>query len=293
MEKDKPLTPHRRVCFLLLLFVALLLAASLLLDAMPHSIPYLNTALALLIAGGGILALYVWREKPDARPFFRFKRITWQEGVLWFFFGVCANCAGTILNIPVNLFWSQWIVPTSGVAAPQSLGEYLLGVLCIAGIPAICEELFCRGILLREYEAYGKKAAVWASALAFAFLHDNVTSLVFTILLGVVLALLVERTESIYPAMIFHFAVNFFSLTMSYVSETLIPPHMQPTFSLALNLFFVFLALTFVFSFLLFLKNTKREEAPPPNDERPKLGFSLSLVVLIGWYLYSQILLFL
>ena len=293
MEQNKPLTPHRRVCLLLLLFVVLMLATSLLFGLLPLSVPYLDTAVALLVPVGVILALYFWRIKPDAKPFFRLKRITVQEGFLWFFFGVCANCAGTIINIPINLFWSQWIEPPSGVAAPQSLGEYLLGVLCIAAVPAICEELFCRGVLLREYETYGKTFAVWASTIAFAFLHNNVTSLVFTILLGLALALLVQRTESIYPAMIFHFAVNFFSLTMSYVSQTLIPPHMQPAFSLAINLFFLFLALTFVFSLILFLKNTKREEEPVPDGTRPPLGFSISLVLLLGWYAYSQVILFL
>ena len=101
---------------------------------------------------------------------------------MWFFFGICANCAGALINVPLNLFWSYFIDTAPGVPAPQSFGEYLLGILCAAAVPALCEELLCRGLVLREYENYGRRFAIIASAAAFALLHNSMQNLVFTLL---------------------------------------------------------------------------------------------------------------
>lgn len=288
------LTPHRRACLFLLLFVILLTVCGALARVLALPIPYLDIALCSLLPAGGVLALYVWRRKPDIKAFFRLTPISLREAALWFFFGICANCAGALINIPLNLFWGRFIDVAPGVPAPQGFGEYLLGILCAAAVPALCEELLCRGLVLREYERYGRRFAIVASAAAFALLHNSMQNLVFTLLLGLVLALIVTRAGSVYPAMIFHFAVNFFSITMSYVSQSLIAPHMQPAFSLALNLLYLCMALTFVFSFLLFLKNTAPAQSPDSDGElaRPELGFSISLVLLICWFVFSQIRLF-
>ena len=289
------LTPHRRVCLSLLLFVILLTVCGALARLFALSVPYVDIALCSLLPAGSVLALYVWRKKPDVKAFFRLTPVSLREAALWFFFGICANCAGALINVPLNLFWSYFIDTAPGVPAPQSFGEYLLGILCAAAVPALCEELLCRGLVLREYENYGRRFAIIASAAAFALLHNSMQNLVFTLLLGLVLALIVTRTGSVYPAMIFHFAVNFFSITMSYVSQSLIAPHMQPAFSLALNLLYLCMALTFVFSFLLFLKNTHPPQASDIDGEsaRPKLGFSVSLILLICWFVFSQVRLFL
>ena len=210
--------------------------------------------------------------------------------MLWLLFGLCVSCAGAVLAVPLNLFWTQFAALPPGLPAPQNLGEYLLGLLCAAAVPAVCEETLCRGIVLREYEAYGARTALWGSALAFSLLHGAVTNLVFPLLLGLVLALITVRTGSLYPAMLVHFAANAFSLTMGYVTQELIAPHMQPAFSLGLNVLYAVLALAFVFSFLWFLHATRTvghtgTDALP----RPRFGFSVSLPGLVLWYIAVQL----
>lgn len=280
------LTPHRRVYFYLLIFLCLLTLSGNVLRRL--SMPsYAAAALCSLFSAGTVLLLYRRRRRPRTKYFYRLNKITFREAVFWFFLGIGANCAGAVINVPLSLFWRRFFDTSPGIAPPQNAGEYLLGVVCIAAVPAVCEELLCRGLVLREYERYSNAAAVFGSAAAFSLLHNSVPNLVFTFLLGLALALIAIKTGSLYPAMLFHFSVNFFSMTMSFISQTLIPPHIQPQFSLVLNFTYIFLALTFVVLFSVFLAGAKTVR-PALKVGRPRLGFSISLLLILCWFAYSQ-----
>ena len=288
MSSEAYWTPHRRACLTVFFSALLLTLISVLLQRFTLPVPYLDAALRSLVSAGGAAALYLAVRRPAPRPFLRLRSIRGREAALWLLFGICVSCAGAVLTVPLNLFWTQFAALPPGQPVPQNFGEYLLGLLCTAAVPAICEETLCRGIVLREYEAYGARAAIWASAIAFSLLHGAVTNLLFPLLLGLVLALLTVRTGSLYTAVIVHFAVNAFSLTMGYVTQELIAPHMQSAFSLGLNVFYAVLALTFVFSFLWFLRAgpaTSRGAA----STRTRFGFSVSLLGIIVWYTAMQL----
>jgi sodium transport system permease protein len=88
-------------------------------------------------------------------------------------------------------------------------GSLWLAGLSLVVLPAVCEELAFRGLILtglrRRYRPW---AAVGLSSFLFALYHMNVFQLLPTFLLGVVLALLTVRSGSVYPAMLFHFLHN-------------------------------------------------------------------------------------
>lgn len=290
MSSRFKITPHKRTCFILLVFMLIHIAAGGLLGLIPDISSYLKTALSLFVSAACVSTLYISTSKTNIIRFFRIKKITFTEAVMWFFLGICANCALTIINIPVSMLWEHFDIFPEGIGAPQSLLQYFFGIICIGVAPALFEEILCRGIVLREYENYGKKAALFVSAAAFALLHRDITSLVMTFLLGLMLAYVVFMSDSIFPAMIFHFAVNFFSLTAGYISENVIPPHMLPDFSLVLNLGTVLLALTFVLAAVTVLAS-RAENFPKSAADRPsppKFGFSISLLVIISIYVCTQ-----
>lgn len=82
-------------------------------------------------------------------------------------------------------------------------------VLLIAILPALCEEVLCRGFLLSGLRTEGgTTAAVIVSAIFFAALHLDPNRLLQTFLVGVVLAILVVRSGSIWPACLLHFVNN-------------------------------------------------------------------------------------
>lgn len=82
-------------------------------------------------------------------------------------------------------------------------------VLLIAILPALCEEILCRGFVLSGLRTEGgTAAAVIVSAIFFAALHLDPNRLLQTFLVGLVLAILVVRSGSIWPACLLHFVNN-------------------------------------------------------------------------------------
>lgn len=282
------LTPHRRACAVLLVFFVLFSVSHKIFSSIAIS-DYIATALALIAPIVIVLSFYLFITKPDRKRFFRVNKVSASDIGLWFFLGVCANCALTVIDIPINAFWQQFFSLPRAILSPHSFGEYIVGVICIAVVPAVFEELFCRGIILREYENYGRTFAIIASALAFLVLHNSVTSAVSMLLLGLMLAFIVTKTNSIFPAMIFHFALNFFSLTVSYISESVIPYHLQSELSLVINILFIFLALTFFITVFSVLSSKSKKSGRTKKIARPKMGFSFSLIIVILIYIFTQL----
>ena len=76
-------------------------------------------------------------------------------------------------------------------------------------ITPILEELLHRGVV---YGRLRRRMSIWpavfVSTLIFATLHFNMVQFTYTFLLGIVLALFVEKTGHLYPAIIAHMAAN-------------------------------------------------------------------------------------
>lgn len=95
----------------------------------------------------------------------------------------------------------------------QSLAQVLVGPLplvlfAVALVPAVCEELLCRGaVALPLARRMGGRWGILISALLFALLHASVYRLAPTLLLGLSFGAIAVRTRSILPSMLAH-AVN-------------------------------------------------------------------------------------
>jgi membrane protease YdiL (CAAX protease family) len=94
--------------------------------------------------------------------------------------------------------------------ALQSNGGLSLNyLLVLAVLPALCEELAFRGFILtglrRRFHPW---TAVFLSSFLFALFQMNVFQFAPHFVLGVVLALIALRTNSVAPAMVFHLVYN-------------------------------------------------------------------------------------
>jgi sodium transport system permease protein len=82
-------------------------------------------------------------------------------------------------------------------------------LILIALLPGICEELLCRGFMLRSFEPrLGATGSIIIVAIIFGLLHMNPYRLLPTVFLGVILGLLSVWSGSIFPAMLGHFMNN-------------------------------------------------------------------------------------
>lgn len=131
----------------------------------------------------------------------------------------------------------------SGHTAPDAS---LAGVLIsLAVIPACCEEILFRGVLISEYGGLGEGNAVILSSLCFAMLHFSVRDFPAYLFAGLLLGILTVVSRSLLPATVLHLVSNLLNL---FVSDSFLRITMQKN-----GQFFVGFVLTILFGFFLFL----------------------------------------
>lgn len=95
-------------------------------------------------------------------------------------------------------------------------------LLAGAATPAICEELFFRGMLLSKTQQYiSIRSSLILTSLLFAAIHFQPVSFIMLFIIGFYLGITVIITGSIYPAIIIHFinnAITFITMTFDSTS---------------------------------------------------------------------------
>jgi len=104
----------------------------------------------------------------------------------------------------------------SSMAEAATLPQLLFSIVITCGLPAICEEVFFRGMVMRAYERKGARTAVLMSSTVFAVMHGNLTQLVYAFVLGIFLALITITADSLYASLTAHFTLNFMSSVLVF-----------------------------------------------------------------------------
>ncbi|MBI3264670.1 MAG: CPBP family intramembrane metalloprotease [Acidobacteria bacterium] len=95
----------------------------------------------------------------------------------------------------------------------QPLPLWLIWLL-IGVMPAVCEELFFRGLVMSGLRRFGPAAAVGVTALLFGVAHASIYRLLPTVFLGAMLGVLAWRSGSIFASMTAHAVNNAFIATI-------------------------------------------------------------------------------
>ncbi|MFN0158072.1 MAG: type II CAAX prenyl endopeptidase Rce1 family protein [Bacteroidota bacterium] len=138
----------------------------------------------------------------------------------------------------------------------HSIEEFIFVVIVVALTPAICEELFFRGLIQRTFEEQAKpfKAAI-ITGIIFAAYHVNPFSFVALVALGAYFGFIVYRSRNLTVAISAHFFNNFIACAALYMQLdddfVAVAPMAQPTPVLLIANFLVFglvfLAATYYF----------------------------------------------
>lgn len=109
----------------------------------------------------------------------------------------------------------QWVFARMGYHATPDYADYssswdrmVLGLFGLALLPALGEEMLCRGMMFGAMKEKGTFYAVFMSALLFALWHGSPIQLVHQFLIGAVMAVLVHFTRTVWTSVIFHFCNN-------------------------------------------------------------------------------------
>ena len=114
---------------------------------------------------------------------------------------------GYLEYVGISFFDPAQGMQSSALEAGASNPLYLL--LAGAFLPALCEEILLRGVLLTEYSrAAGAFGGILATSAAFAMLHLSVREFPVYFVAGLLLGALTHVTGSVYPAILLHFLNN-------------------------------------------------------------------------------------
>lgn len=162
--------------------------------------------------------------------------------------GLCFQFVVVIINLPFNL-----ILNDATSYMPTTASELLAEIFVIGIMPAVFEEFLFRGIVMGSMSKLNKSAAIVFSTVMFAIMHGDMYSLAGYVVMGLALAVLVSRTESLYTAMAFHFTNNLAALLLGYFNSELI---YAPTATIRI---FVAGIVGFLLCFAVFFTFTKKK----------------------------------
>jgi membrane protease YdiL (CAAX protease family) len=148
----------------------------------------------------------------------------------------------------------------------DSIGQLLLGMVVVAVIPGIGEELVFRGLVQNHVYRLSKNIhlAIWGGALLFSLFHLQFYGLVPRMFLGVLFGYLYYFSGNIIYPMVAHFFNNGFTLVMLYLfQENIININIEDSEVLPMSqvLISAVITLALIFSFR---RNAKLKEA---NEE--------------------------
>lgn len=146
----------------------------------------------------------------------------WLNGIL------CVVLALVVLfgfNYFVNLMSHLMSIagynPDASMPLPlNTVGDLFLNLFVLALVPAICEELIYRGIILNGMRKFGVHTAVFASAAIFAIAHGSAMQTVYQFILGVALGYVLIKTGSLIASMVVHFLNNATVIIINYIANT-------------------------------------------------------------------------
>lgn len=91
----------------------------------------------------------------------------------------------------------------------------LLAFVSSVIVPAFCEEMLFRGVILTNLQPYGKTTALIVSASLFALMHNNGAQLFYTFIAGILIGWVYIRTRSLWGCILIHFFNNLLAVLTS------------------------------------------------------------------------------
>ena len=181
-----------------------------------------NMATNGLLSGATIwipAVLYFVLTKQNPITFCRFRSIKAGTILMTVLFTVLCSPLTTLANAISMLFVENTVLEMSG----SVLELPFVVMLFIIGVSApFVEELGLRGVVFQGLRSRGNVwKAVLLSAFLFAVMHMNINQAAYAFVIGIMLALLMEATDSIWTGFIMHMSINSFNVALMYLMDAM------------------------------------------------------------------------
>lgn len=158
-----------------------------------------------------LVYFYVTKESPRAALRMRMPKL--YTFVLAFLFALLIQPALMLLSAFSSSLFHNYV--------DESMVQYLeqpfwISLLCVAVLPALFEELLCRGIFLSGCKDMSIYAAALLCGLFFGMLHMNPQQALYAVVFGAACALLAIGADSVWPAILAHGVINGTQLFLAY-----------------------------------------------------------------------------
>jgi membrane protease YdiL (CAAX protease family) len=141
--------------------------------------------------------------------------------------------------------------------------EFIFGLLVVAVLPGIGEELLFRGLMQPKITKLtgNVHAGIWITALIFSFFHFQFYGLIPRMLLGALFGYLYIWSGNLIVPMIAHFVNNGFTLLMIYLNKlevTSMDIESTEVVPTSMILFSILVTAFLLFAFYMYYKNLRR-----------------------------------
>ncbi|WP_317366890.1 type II CAAX endopeptidase family protein [uncultured Tyzzerella sp.] len=161
----------------------------------------------------GPIILYVIVKRIKIKDVIPLKPLSIKNFFILIFIAFAIQPMLQLIGFITNIFHkdeiSDVIYSFSSLGLPKAL-------FSVAIVPAITEELAFRGVILTGYKKTGVLVAVLMSSIYFGMIHFTITQLFYTVVAGIIFAIAVKVTKSIYAGILMHFVLNGTQITMAY-----------------------------------------------------------------------------
>ncbi|MGN1208010.1 MAG: lysostaphin resistance A-like protein [Christensenellales bacterium] len=167
--------------------------------------------------------LLFFKKKPkEAFSNFGYKKISFKAVVICVLIGLIAFALNIVISSIFNGIIHAFGYNSSGgsSASDYSILSFFVNILCVAILPALCEEFIHRGLLMRGmFNSISVKHALILSSICFGLMHLNITQVFYASILGLLIGFVSIVGKSIWPAVIIHFVNNFVNVYLSFAQH--------------------------------------------------------------------------
>lgn len=200
---------------LLVLLLVLQTVFSLIVGLTHISLPVVPALLASQLMLIIPFAIYCMVTRQNPLKLIRFKKISGGTVAMALLIILFSYPVVMVLNMISMLFVDNAMMNVMPSALSLGLP---LAVLLMAVVPAVVEETVFRGTIYNTYSRRKPLAGIFLSALVFGLMHMNFNQMPYAIYLGIVMAFMVEASDSIVTSMLMHFTINGTSTVISFFS---------------------------------------------------------------------------
>lgn len=163
------------------------------------------------------VVVYILLSNQSIKTVLRLKKTSVKSMLLALLIAVVAQPFISLVAIAM-----QQLFPSYGMMyMPEEGGSLLYSLFLIALTPAICEEIFMRGVVLHGHRGLPVWKVAILNGVLFGLFHNNFDQMFYAAAFGAILAFVVLYTDSIYPAVLMHFVMNGLSVLGDFYPENI------------------------------------------------------------------------